>query len=833
MAGLDFFGAKASNNAVATSTPASAAAVATAAAVNKKKPLLPRPPLSSASSRTSTPASSSSSPASPRRSAGSQSSIARTASTASLTAAHSKSAASSPAPQSQTSSPAPTSTSSTTNTIRRPAVVIVKTFTTASKPRTSASSLSSTNAKPMKRNALPEERRLRIAQEQKQRKLEQEECEYAERKRAEAAREATRPLKKRRTLRLASGSKRSSPALSPVSDRKSRAKTLFSDDDDEDDDNTSPYSTSHKHNAVSKDDWVIPPRQHRSVIRADEEIAVREAQNSAVADEVRNAAGMSTGVTRFTSLCQNAVSSLSVVTSTGLKTFAPYFKDIDDHTIVTLEYPAMHGSEAFPLLVPKPLDEYDPISDLLRTVHVMVSSYFPDEAVRTKLFGRLEELEFTGGRLHPRDSSSPGPAPSTSLHSGHVTPLGSTSASAIVNGAHLSPLSAADPSRASTPLHLTASTSSQGVNGAIVSGGLPAPRLTTPQPGGTATATSTAQSTPVASSTSLSSFSNSSGSISALAGASTSTSTQIDGESILRSFQRARNRRNGPLFLRTVARFNETMRSAKRTGLVLEGIRKMAETGIPERLWANIHEQTYARIVGPKVEELNHYTAFSDNVYGELLPRFTSEIANLTGLGPSSTFVDLGSGVGNVLVQLALQTGCSAYGCEMMETPARLADAQIDEAKARWAMWGLEGGHAEAWKADFCASERVGEVLRKADVVLVNNYAFTPRTNDKLVLQFLDLKDGCHIISLKPFVPPDFRLTERTLSSPLAILRVVERTYGSGCVSWADGGGRYYIHTVDRKLVQDFQPALVGRGDTRRRRWKKNPEEEDDEMMTM
>jgi [histone H3]-lysine79 N-trimethyltransferase len=106
--------------------------------------------------------------------------------------------------------------------------------------------------------------------------------------------------------------------------------------------------------------------------------------------------------------------------------------------------------------------------------------------------------------------------------------------------------------------------------------------------------------------------------------------------------------------------------------------------------------------------------------YGELLPRFTSEIANLTGLGPSSTFVDLGSGVGNVLVQLALQTGCSAYGCEMMETPASLADAQIEEAKARWAMWGLDGGRAEAWKGDFCASERVGEVLRKADVVLVN-----------------------------------------------------------------------------------------------------------------
>ena len=59
-------------------------------------------------------------------------------------------------------------------------------------------------------------------------------------------------------------------------------------------------------------------------------------------------------------------------------------------------------------------------------------------------------------------------------------------------------------------------------------------------------------------------------------------------------------------------------------------------------------------------------------------------------------------------------------------------------------------------------------------------------------------------MSLKPFVPPDFRLTQRTLGSPLAILRVTERLYTSGCVSWADGGGKYYIQTVDRSLVRDF-----------------------------
>lgn len=109
--------------------------------------------------------------------------------------------------------------------------------------------------------------------------------------------------------------------------------------------------------------------------------------------------------------------------------------------------------------------------------------------------------------------------------------------------------------------------------------------------------------------------------------------------------------------------------------------------------------------------------------------------------------------------------------------------------------------HAEAWEGDFGEIAEVRDVLRRADVVLVNNYAFTAATNDKLSWLFLDLKDGANIVSLKPFVPPDFRVTERTMSSPLAILKVTQRAYTTGCVSWAESGGSYYIHTVDRSLL--------------------------------
>lgn len=34
-----------------------------------------------------------------------------------------------------------------------------------------------------------------------------------------------------------------------------------------------------------------------------------------------------------------------------------------------------------------------------------------------------------------------------------------------------------------------------------------------------------------------------------------------------------------------------------------------------------VGEQVYQRVVGPSTESLKHYQPFSDNVYGELLPR--------------------------------------------------------------------------------------------------------------------------------------------------------------------------------------------------------------------
>lgn len=284
-----------------------------------------------------------------------------------------------------------------------------------------------------------------------------------------------------------------------------------------------------------------------------------------------------------------------------------------------LEYPASEAVEEFTLLVPKEVDEYDPISDLLSAVGAMVAHYVPPNMQAE--FGSLESLETS--------------------------------------------------SNAGMPLKKTVDASLPVKNAGEFDHASPPP---------------------------------------------------LDDEPILRAFSKARNRRNGPLFVRTLERFNAKMRQLKKDGILTAHVQWLGQRhGVPQHVWRIIQEQVYARVVAPHVGKLKQYEAFSDHVYGEMLPPFLSEIARVANMGPSSVFVDLGSGIGNLLVQASLQTGCEAYGCEYMQVPSELATRQIMEATNRWRMWLLCGGRRlEAWHEDFTDSEHVRNVLRRADVVLVN-----------------------------------------------------------------------------------------------------------------
>ncbi|KAF8439466.1 S-adenosyl-L-methionine-dependent methyltransferase [Boletus edulis BED1] len=277
----------------------------------------------------------------------------------------------------------------------------------------------------------------------------------------------------------------------------------------------------------------------------------------------------------------------------------------------------------------------------------------------------------------------------------------------------------------------------------------------------------------------------------------------------IRSLQRAIRRRDGPLFLSTLESINQLLRSLKYPPLpsdvflpappnVFTSAVRSWTRGLPDKVVLRIVDETYQRCVGPNIKNLHRYEAFSSEVYGELMPSFTSDIIAATGLNSSSLLMDLGSGVGNVLLQASLQTGCRSYGIELLEGPANVARQQWKQFQKRCQMWGVCTGNVELEEGDMLKSKRVTELMGKADVVLVNNKVFQQSLNEALRAKFLDLKEGAIVVSLKPFVSPNARVTERNVDDICAIFDVVERPYRSGSVSWGSGGGTYYLHRVDR-----------------------------------
>lgn len=227
------------------------------------------------------------------------------------------------------------------------------------------------------------------------------------------------------------------------------------------------------------------------------------------------------------------------------------------------------------------------------------------------------------------------------------------------------------------------------------------------------------------------------------------------------------------------------------------------------RPWVQrILDQVCSRTVSPHVETLRAYKNGTDNVYGELLYDFVSDIFEATGLRADQTFVDLGSGVGNVVLQAALEIGCESWGCEMMNNPCDLADLQAEEFPQRASLWGLSVGKVRLLRDDFLDNREIGEVLKRADVVLVNNQAFGADLNSKLVDRFLDLKDGCQIVSLKSFKPEGYEMAERNENDVRHMLRVQKLEYYSNRVSWTDAPGNYFIAVKDVKEMMKAKAEM-------------------------
>jgi H3 lysine-79-specific histone-lysine N-methyltransferase len=113
-------------------------------------------------------------------------------------------------------------------------------------------------------------------------------------------------------------------------------------------------------------------------------------------------------------------------------------------------------------------------------------------------------------------------------------------------------------------------------------------------------------------------------------------------------------------------------------------------------------------------------------------------------------------------------------------------------------LWNLDLGPIHLLSGDFLASPEIDAVLRRADVVLVNNKVFPQQLNGLLLDKFLDLKEGAKVVSLESFTPGG-RQGARNEQNVASLFREERGESGTQSVSWAGESVEYYIATKEER----------------------------------
>lgn len=225
----------------------------------------------------------------------------------------------------------------------------------------------------------------------------------------------------------------------------------------------------------------------------------------------------------------------------------------------------------------------------------------------------------------------------------------------------------------------------------------------------------------------------------------------------------------------------------------------------------HIIQQVYNNAV-IEPEKLNQYEPFSPEVYGETSYDLICQMIDQIDITSDDVFIDLGSGVGQVVLQMAASTpvkGC--VGIEKADVPSRYAEL-MDNTFQQWMKWfGKKYNEYKLIKGDFLADEH-REKINSATIVFVNNFAFGPNVDHQLKERFADLRDGARIVSSKSFCPLNFRITDRNLSDIGTIMHVSEMSPMKGSVSWTGKPVSYYLHLIDRTKLERYFQRLKTKG---------------------
>ncbi|XP_043910719.1 histone-lysine N-methyltransferase, H3 lysine-79 specific-like [Protopterus annectens] len=215
-------------------------------------------------------------------------------------------------------------------------------------------------------------------------------------------------------------------------------------------------------------------------------------------------------------------------------------------------------------------------------------------------------------------------------------------------------------------------------------------------------------------------------------------------------------------------------------------------------IYENFVDGTKARILS-KVKMWYSKMAYSKGILRVTMVKFCSKVREGKWGTPR---------VGQVVLQVAATTSCKHhFGVEKAEIPAKYAET-MDKEFRKWMKWyGKKHAEYSLEKGDFL-SEEWKERIANTSVIFVNNFAFGPEVDHQLKERFANMKEGGRIVSSKPFAPLNFRINSRNLSDIGTIMKVVELTPLKGSVSWTGKPVSYYLHTIDRTILENYFASL-------------------------
>eukprot|EP00092_Neocalanus_flemingeri_P060395 GFUD01072376.1.p1 GENE.GFUD01072376.1~~GFUD01072376.1.p1 ORF type:complete len:1825 (+),score=446.63 GFUD01072376.1:95-5569(+) len=253
-----------------------------------------------------------------------------------------------------------------------------------------------------------------------------------------------------------------------------------------------------------------------------------------------------------------------------------------------------------------------------------------------------------------------------------------------------------------------------------------------------------------------------------------------------------------------VTTFNESITNL----LADEKTRDTANARLNQRptrkMLKHIIQQVYNTAIADP-NDLNNYVAFTPEVYGETSFDLINQMIDLISpITSEMKFIDLGSGVGQVVLQVASLIDCKlCVGIEKASIPATRA-VEMDRLFQKWMSWyGKKYSPYKLHQGDFLAPDH-RKTISESTIVFVNNFAFGPEVDHQLKERFADLKDGARIVSSKPFCPLNFRITERNLSDIGTIMHVSVMDPLKGSVSWTDKPVSYYLHQIDSSKLERY-----------------------------